>query len=81
MLIKNSDNINPFNVEATFLQSTRMERLLKTKLCHVGIHWIACDEYFQMSSHACARISVIIQFFLSFFVLAKVASCIRFNNL
>ena len=49
MLIKNSDKNNLSNSEATFLPSTRTERLLK--LGRVGIHWIARAEYFKMSTH------------------------------
>ena len=40
------------NAEATFIQSTRMQRFLKTfKPCQVGIHWIALAEFFQMNTH------------------------------
>ena len=45
--------INPSNAEATFVQSTRMQRFLKktSKPRHVGIHWIVLIEYSQMSTH------------------------------
>ena len=42
-------NLNPVsNAEATFIQSTRMQR---SKPCHSGIYWIALTEYFQMSTN------------------------------
>ena len=46
-------NISPTNAEATFVQSTRMQRffLKPSKPCHVGIHWIGLTEYSQMSTH------------------------------
>ena len=47
-----SIQVNPSNVEATFVLSTRTQRFWKTsKPCHVGIHWIALLEYFHMSTH------------------------------
>ena len=42
-------SVNPSNAEATFVQSTRMQILLKS--CHVGIHWITLTEHSQMSTH------------------------------
>ena len=48
MLIKNSDSINPSNAEANFPLEHKNG---KTKLCHVGIHWIVCAKYFQISTH------------------------------
>ena len=47
------NNLNPSNAEATFIESTRTQKSLKTiyKPCHVGIHFIALVEYFQMSTH------------------------------
>ena len=45
-------SINPSNTEATFVQSTRTQRFSKTiKIHHVGIHWIALAENFQMSTY------------------------------
>ena len=38
--------VNPSNAEATFIQSTRMQRFW-----HVGIHWKALAEYSQMSTY------------------------------
>ena len=44
--------IKPCNVEATLVQSTRMQRFLKPyKPCHVGIHWKAFADNHQMSTH------------------------------
>ena len=45
--------INPSNAEATFSQSTRMQRffLNDPKPCHVGIHMKALAEYYRMSTH------------------------------
>ena len=44
--------LNPFNAEATFVQSTRMQRFWKpSKPCHTGIDLIALAENFQMSTH------------------------------
>ena len=45
---------NPSKAEATFIQSTRTQRFLKTiylKPYHVGIHRIALTEYSHMSTH------------------------------
>ena len=52
-LLQLKPTLTPSNAEAAFVQSTRKQRnLWKTlKLCHVGIHWIALVEYFQMSTH------------------------------
>ena len=44
--------VNPFNAEATFVQSTSMHIFWKpSKPCHVGIHGIALVEYSLMSTH------------------------------
>ena len=46
--------LNPSNAKAFFIQSTIMQRSLKTirsKLCKVGIHRKALAEFFQMSTH------------------------------
>ena len=74
------DNLNPSNAKATFIQSTRMQRFLKTietLSCWYSLessHWVLSDEY------PFARVSVIFQFFLHHFVLAKLAtSSIRVN--
>ena len=48
MYILGTGIFNSSNAEATFVQSTRMQRF---KPCHVGIHWIALTEYSQMSTH------------------------------
>ena len=46
------DSINLSNAEATFFQNTRTQNFRKpSKPCHVGTHWIALPEYFQMSTH------------------------------
>ena len=46
------DSLNPSNAKATFAQSTRTQRFLKTsEPCHVGIYWIALAEHPQMSTH------------------------------
>ena len=51
-----------------------------SKPCHVGIHWKALDEYFQMSTHLSGFLSFFS--FLHHFVLAKIAtSSIRVNSL
>ena len=48
------EHINPSNAEATFVQSTRMQRFLKKpESCRVGIHWTLSHEY------PFARVSVI----------------------
>ena len=45
-------SFNPLNAEAIFVQSARMQRLLKkSKPCHVGIHWMVLAEYSQMYTH------------------------------
>ena len=53
MLIKNSDKITLSNAESTFLQSTRMERLLKTLSC-----WYSLDSLRRVFSdeYPCARV-------------------------
>ena len=46
--------INSSNAEATFVQYTRMQKIVKiiqTKSCSVGIHCKALAEYSQMSTH------------------------------
>ena len=45
-------SVNPSNAKATFVQSTMMlfENYLNP-VCHVGIHWIALTEYYQMSTN------------------------------
>ena len=45
--------LNPFNAEATFVQSTRTQSFLKTlfKPCHIGIQWISLAEYSQMRTY------------------------------
>ena len=44
--------LNPYNAEATFVQSTRTQTFCKpSKPCHIGIHWIDLTEYFYMSTH------------------------------
>ena len=42
--------INPSNAEATFAQRTKTQKYLKTEPCHVGIHWKALAEHYQMST-------------------------------
>ena len=43
--------LNPSNAEATLIQSRRTQRFLKPyKPCHVDIHWLALDDYSQMST-------------------------------
>ena len=44
-----------------------------SKPCHVGIHWKAPTEYFQMSTHV-PRFPSFFQIFLHHFVLAKLAT-------
>ena len=64
---------NHSNAKATFIQSTRMQRFLKTfKPCHIGIHWIALTEYFMMSTYVPEFQSFYM--FLLHFVLAKLAT-------
>ena len=47
-----TQNMNPSNAAATFIQNTRVQKFWKpSKPCHVGIHWIALAEYSQMSAH------------------------------
>ena len=62
----------PSNAEATFVQSTRIQRFLKTKPCHVSIYRKALAKYSQMSTHVPGFQS----FFsvLHHFVLAKLAT-------
>ena len=57
---KNSSNLcvlvivlNPSNAEATFIQSTRMQRFFgkPPKPCHIGICCKALAEYSQMGTH------------------------------
>ena len=44
--------VNPSNAEATFVQSTRLQRFLTpSKPRHVGIHKKALTDYSQMSTH------------------------------
>ena len=44
--------LNHSNAENTFVQSTTRQNFRKpSKPCLVGIHWIALDEYSQMSTH------------------------------
>ena len=71
--------INPSNAEATYVQSTRTQRLWKpSKPFHISTHWKALTEYSQMSTYLPGFHS-----FLGFshhFVLAKLAtSSIRVN--
>ena len=66
--------INPSNAEATFVQSTRKQRFLKiilTLSC-----WYSLDSSLRVLSdeYPFARVSVIFQFFLHYFVLAKLAT-------
>ena len=72
---------NPSNAEATFIQSTRTQKFQKTiwtLLCGYSLEsscWALSYEY------PFARFSVIFQFFLHHFVLAKLAtSSIRVNQ-
>ena len=66
-------SFNPSNAEAIFIQSTRMQRFLKTILtlsCWYSLessHWVLSDEY------PFARVSVIFQVFSHNFVLVKLA--------
>ena len=39
--------VNSFNAEAIFIESTRTQSFLKT----VGINWIALAEYAQKTTH------------------------------
>ena len=41
---------NPSNAEATFVQSTRMQRKPSTT-CQVGVHWIPLTGYLNVSTH------------------------------
>ena len=65
--------VNPYNAEAlsSKLQGYKNFRKL-AKPCHVGIHWIALAEYFQMSTHMPGFQSF--SGFLHLFVLAKLAT-------
>ena len=72
--------LNLANAEATFVQTQGCKIFLKpSKPCHVGIHWKALIECYQMSTHLPG-----FQSFFSFlrpFVLAKLAtSSIRVNS-
>ena len=73
------ERVNPSNAEATFVQSTRMQRFLKTistLLC--WHHWIALAEYSLMSTHVSGFQSFSI--FMHHFVLAILATTsIRVN--
>ena len=42
-------SINPSYAGAIFVQSSRTQTILKSKPCHVDIHWIPLAEYSQMS--------------------------------
>ena len=56
------------------LPSTAQQKT--SKLCNVGIHWIALAEYYQMSNYFNTRVSAIFQsVFLHHFVLTKSATC------
>ena len=69
------------NAEATFVQSSEMERFLKpSQPCHVGIHWIALAEYSQMSTNVVPELK---SFFrcLHTFILAKLATSSKRVNL
>ena len=85
--------LNPSNAEASSVQSTRMQtsrrfsKILSnaknfwkpSKPCHVGIHWKALAEYFQLSTHLPGFQSF--SGFLHHFVLAKLAtSSMRVNT-
>ena len=65
--------IKPGNAEATFVQSTRTQRLLKTiyKLCYVGIHWIALAELYQMSTNVPGFQSFLT--FLNYFIFVQIS--------
>ena len=73
----NSLRLNLAYAEATFVQSTRIQRFLITLSCWYLLessHLVLSDEY------PYARVSVIFQFFSHHFVLAKLAtSSIRDN--
>ena len=43
--------VNLSNAQATFVQYTRMQSPVMSKLCHVDIHWKALIEYSQVSTH------------------------------
>ena len=43
----------------------------KYTYCHIGIHWIDLAEYMLTEKYPCARVSVILLFFLHHFVLSK----------
>ena len=64
-------HVHPSNTEATFDQSTRTQRILKTpiKPCYIGIHYIDLAECSQMSTHVPGLQSF--SMFLHRFVLAK----------
>ena len=43
---------NPFNAEAISFQGTKLQKCLElSEPCHVGIHWKALAEYYQMSTN------------------------------
>ena len=71
---------NPSNAEATLSKTQRGKDIRKTsEPCHVGIHWIALPEYFQMSTYMPGFDHFPV--FLHHFVLAKLAtSSIRVND-
>ena len=68
---------HPSNAEATFIESTRMQRFLlffywkSSEFSHVGIHLIALTEYSQMNTHVPGFQSF--SSFLRHFVLTKLA--------
>ena len=62
--------LNPSNAEAAILQSTKMQK--SSKPYHVAIHWVALNEYSQMSTHKSGLQSFFR--FLHQFVLAKLAT-------
>ena len=73
--------LNPSNAEATFVQSSRTQRFLKT------IQTLSCWYSLESSrgvlsdEHPFARVSIIVQGFLHYFVLAKLATTfIRVNR-
>ena len=54
--------INPFNTNATFIQTTKDTKTFekKSEPCHVSIHWLAFTEYSHWSDeYSCSRVSVI----------------------
>ena len=80
MVFKNLCFLNPFNAEATFVQSTQTLKPLKTMptlSCWYSLescHWVLSDEY------PFARVSFFFHVFFHHFILAKLAtSSIRVN--